>query len=571
MRFLKTTVLAFILFTNTINVGNCTSNNQLKDDVAVRNILIFKSAYQELRYFHPDSDFKNENWNGFLEKSIDLILDNSSINILKFLNESFSFLPHTYFDYSKNQDYTFSDKYNCKACYLTNYKGYSEEEEKKEFSIYKVSRKQVEKENNIYSKQIDNSNIWLHFPKYSPSNQINSHLLSDYKSKNFKTTCISNILIINSLANMFIPDSSRVKTMNINLENTITEILNTEEDDDNHSKQKFILNSYLSFLEDAHTMLTVTDKSEKSEFTWRILGFSASINSDTTLKVTHFHPKFSYIDNAIITELNGKSTKELYEEFRKTTSTRNKKDLEEIILYKMKFVSDTTNYFIKTIKGNNYETHRVDNFLSINEEWEWANAIIPKMNNVKLNDTITYINLTHYSQTTDKALQFMKKNVNKNTHLFLDLRGYPNKIDHIPFISSLTPKTIVDSFLLIPVQNIDTSYFEKSFWIVSPSDTQINYKKLYILIDHKTMSYAESLAYFLSKLQNSFLVGSETIGANGNISYATLNGFKLRFTAMKINYTNINHNDNMLISDLKIEIEKGIPYTQIISKTSNIK
>lgn len=235
---MKTTQAFFIIFITLVlftPIAWAQDRNKeldfFKDDVVVRNILIFKSAYQELRYFHPDSDFRNANWNGFLEKSIDTLLSDDSVDIIKFLNESFSFLPHTYFDYSKNQDYTFSDKYNCNACYLNNYKGYSEEEEKNEFNFYNVSRKMIQKKNEIHSKQIDNSNIWLHFPKYSPYKQVNFRLISDYKSKKIKTTCISNILIINSLANLFIPDASRVKIMNNNLKNTITEIIEIEDED----------------------------------------------------------------------------------------------------------------------------------------------------------------------------------------------------------------------------------------------------------------------------------------------------------------------------------------------------
>lgn len=511
-------ILLFIIFSRSI-----ANENSIKS----QNIIAFSKCYGALRYFHPDSDFKSLKWNDFVEMCIDSLLQNDRLETEKFLRKSFSFLPNT--------NFTFDSTFNTiiKPCnnddkYFTNYHGYSE---KNNFLYYterlKTKRKNYLKKIIVYPK------LYLTFNAYSCNKNATIAPSISYKSSSIKTEYITNLIMINALCNQFYPDKSKLSKINTQFEDFIKKMILCNE---NESDLMFVLKSYTALLDDGHILLTKTNKTSNAQK--YLLGVDWELTPNYTLIVKETHPLFSELKEAEIVAINNIPIKEKINYYQQIISNANPENTIYKATDNLKVINDTNNMILSIItKQGSTKNVTINNYLTINDYLSWESKYIFPDKLERINDSIVYIDLTKLA--FKEAITFLEKNCKSSDYLFFDMRGHPNDGDFYSLLSFLSKKEIIDTFLYIPISNIDTNYFEKSFWEITPSNNiKINYKNIFILIDHKTFSYGESLAYILSKLPQSYLVGTTSSGCNGNITTASLNNLNFRFTGMNVEYKN---------------------------------
>lgn len=511
-------ILLFIIFSKSI-----ANENSIKS----QNIIAFSKCYGALRYFHPDSDFKSFKWNDFVEMCIDSLLQNDTLEIKNFLSKSFSFLPNTNFTF----DSTFTTKVN--PCnnddkYFTNYHGYSE---KNNFLYYterlKTSRKNYLKKIIVYPK------LCLTFNAYSCNKNATIAPSISYKSPSIKTEYITNLIMINALCNQIYPNKAKLTQINLQFEDYIKKVISCN---DNESDLLFVLKSYVALIEDGHIVLTKTNKTSNAQK--YLLGVDWELTQNFNLKVKDTHPFFNELEGAEIVAINHIPIKEKINYYQQIIPSSNS----AYTIYKatdnLKVINDTNNMMLSIItKQGSTKNVTINNYLTINDYLSWESKYIYPDKLERINDSIVYIDLTKLA--FKEAITFLEKNCKSSDYLFFEMRGRPTDGDCFSLLSFLSSKEIIDSFLHIPISNIDTNYFEKSFWKITPSNNiKINYKNIFILIDHKTFSYGESLAYFLSKLPQSYLVGTTSSGCNGDVTTAILNNLNFRFTGLNVEYKN---------------------------------
>lgn len=511
-------ILIFIIFSRSI-----ANENSIKS----QNIIAFSKCYGALRYFHPDSDFKSLKWNDFVEMCIDSLLQNDTLETEKFLRKSFSFLPNTNFTF----DSTFATKVNhCNNDdkYFTNYHGYSEQNN---FLYYterlKTSRKNYLKKIIVYPK------LYLTFNAYSCNKNATIAPSISYKSPSIKTEYITNLIMINALCNQFYPDKSKLSKINTQFEDFIKKMILCNE---NESDLMFVLKSYTALLDDGHILLTKTNKTSNAQK--YLLGVDWELTPNYTLIVKETHPLFSELKEAEIVAINNIPIKEKINYYQQIISNANPENTIYKATDNLKVINDTNNMILSIItKQGSTKNVTINNYLTINDYLSWESKYIFPDKLERINDSIVYIDLTKLA--FKEAITFLEKNCKSSDYLFFEMRGRPTDGDCFSLLSFLSSKEIIDSFLHIPISNIDTNYFEKSFWKITPSNNiKINYKNIFILIDHKTFSYGESLAYFLSKLPQSYLVGTSSSGCNGDVTTASLNNLNFRFTGLNVEYKN---------------------------------
>jgi hypothetical protein len=511
-------ILLFIIFSKSI-----ANENSIKS----KNIIAFSKCYGALRYFHPDSDFKSLKWNDFVEMCIDSLLQNDTLEIKNFLSKSFSFLPNTNFTF----DSSFATKVN--PCnnddkYFTNYHGYSE---KNNFLYYterlKTRRKNYLKKIIVYPK------LYLTFNAYSCNKNTTIAPSINYKSPSITTEYITNLIMVNALCNQFYPDKSKLSKLNTLFEDFIKKMILCNE---NESDLMFVLKSYTALLDDGHILLTKTNKISNAQK--YLLGVDWELTPNYTLIVKETHPLFSELKEAEIVAINNIPIKEKINYYQQIISNANPENTIYKATDNLKVINDTNNMILSIItKQGRTKNVTINNYLTINDYLSWESKYIFPDKLERINDSIVYIDLTKLA--FKEVIAFLEKNCKSSDYLFFEMRGRPTDGDCFSLLSFLSSKEIIDSFLHIPISNIDTNYFEKSFWKITPSNNiKINYKNIFILIDHKTFSYGESLAYFLSKLPQSYLVGTTSSACNGDVTTATLNNLNFRFTGLNVEYKN---------------------------------
>ncbi|MCC7333270.1 MAG: hypothetical protein IT232_11765 [Flavobacteriales bacterium] len=474
-----------------------------------------------MRYFHPDSDFKSPNWISFVEWNIDTILQNESIQMTKLLTKSFSFLPMINFsnNISDNNSHTLN---NCNIGYYTNFHGYAEENN----SFYFSERLETNKNNYLKFKKISN-NISLTFPAFSCKKESVNAPSTKHHSGSKKNEYLTNLIMINAICNQFYPDKIKVEKINAQFESYIKKII-----DSNDGDLLDILKSYTALLEDDHIVLKGTTKKKSSLF---LLGVDWVLTSNNTLKILQTHPLFKELQNTEIVAINNVSIGDKINYYKQVVSSASPNSVVDKLIDNLRVVEDTNNFTLTFVnKDGNTKSLKITNHLTLVDYLSWENQYLPQNKQEIINDSIIYVDLT--TNSFKNSIEFLSANTSKDVYLFLDMRGRPSG-ECYSFLSSLSTTEMVDSFMNIPVTNVDTTYFEKTFWKILPShENKINYKKIFVLINHKTLSYGESIAYFLSKLPKSYLIGTRSSGCNGNVTTATLNGRTFSFTGMKVDY-----------------------------------
>lgn len=153
---------------------------------------------------------------------------------------------------------------------------------------------------------------------------------------------------------------------------------------------------------------------------------------------------------------------------------------------------------------------------------------------------IFYINLTHRGDSTnyDSFKEFIPQ-IQSSKAAILDLRGYPNgEIAESIIIHFAKDRLIWGDFrrpyYRFPHQKhvFYQSSDEDNLMPALPEEEHIHVP-LYILIDHRAMSYGETLIEILKRNKVGTLVGQPTAGTNGDMTNIDLPCFGFSMTAIK--------------------------------------
>ena len=227
-----------------------------------------------------------------------------------------------------------------------------------------------------------------------------------------------------------------------------------------------------------------------------------------------------------VSKINGKTIQELEKDQQKLIRASNKdgyyRNLASILL----------------------RTKEVDNRLEINQQNVIINSISSeeyykkemKKSYQLLTDDIGYIDLEYI---TLKDVKEIPNTLFDTKGIIIDIRNYPNEsvfreLAQI-FSDELNPFV---KFTLPNLENIGEFIFMKN--AINNSRSNYKYKgKIVVLVNEKTQSNAEFTVMALQATGKVTVIGSQTAGADGNISYLDLpGGFRTSFTGLGVYYPN---------------------------------
>lgn len=168
-----------------------------------------------------------------------------------------------------------------------------------------------------------------------------------------------------------------------------------------------------------------------------------------------------------------------------------------------------------------------------------------------LDNSIGYVNLSAVdTHEVDDIIQHLKT----TKSIIFDLRNYP-KFTLPYFLNFLNASPKVYAHTIAP----DTQYPGKFYWQKPEQIGEINsnnYKgRIIILVNSKTISYAEWYAMGLQTVNNSITIGSQTSGADGNVSRIEfIGGFKSHFSGLGVYYPDHSETQRKGVKiDIKVE------------------
>tara|TARA_R110002167_G_scaffold259019_1_gene465539 strand:- start:81 stop:1160 length:1080 start_codon:yes stop_codon:yes gene_type:complete len=259
--------------------------------------------------------------------------------------------------------------------------------------------------------------------------------------------------------------------------------------------------------------------------------------------------KFSIVDNkAVITSFYNDSLADINDlRIGDVIEKANGKTVNKILQQKSKFIqgSNTSAKFayafnkifngvtdsieIELLRNDKIERNKIGRYSFDKFEYKKPSTDKWKM----LENNIGYINL---GEVEVSDVSTILEEIQNTKSIIFDLRNYP-KFTLPYFLNFLNPSTKELLVSIIP----DLNYPGKFYWEEPMSMGENNnnpYRgKVIILVNSRTISYAELYAMGLQTVNNSFTIGSQTLGADGNVSRAEfIGGFKTGFSGIGIFY-----------------------------------
>jgi len=155
-----------------------------------------------------------------------------------------------------------------------------------------------------------------------------------------------------------------------------------------------------------------------------------------------------------------------------------------------------------------------------------------------LGDEIYYVNLVTFDEdhTYNLFKEFIPK-LQKAKGIIVDVRGYPNANIADKIVTHFSKDSVLSGNFLrpyyyFPNQEDVILKDEGNGYLDKVIDSEYISTPLYVLINHKAMSYGETVINMFKNNTNSILVGSPTVGANGDITMIDLPIFKFTMTAI---------------------------------------
>lgn len=350
---------------------------------------------------------------------------------------------------------------------------------------------------------------WLAFPNDDPI--INKSLSINYPDEN---TRLSAIFRYWNLMNYFNPNRYILETpWDSTLYNNVLAFANAS----NYNDFFLTFRKMTSKLNDAHVEGMTASFPFLSGYIPKII---LRYSQGKYIVVKSGYPQISKGD--VITSINGKTTSEWEYSLSPYISAGNPSVLRRFMCYYM-LRGDLGSPILMDYKdslGNlkNLATYRYSTY---NNAWFWDYYPNDTLSQVKWrwwNCNVAYV---HMGNVFDSDMDSMYREIKNSKAIIFDIRNYPNGI-----ISKLAELMFPDSICTVKFMLPDVKYPGTFLW--SQTDLGIknnpsSYKgKVIILCNQETQSHAEFTCMILKAMPNAVIVGSQTAGADGNIT-----GFKL--------------------------------------------
>ncbi|WP_433814769.1 S41 family peptidase [Flavobacterium johnsoniae] len=235
----------------------------------------------------------------------------------------------------------------------------------------------------------------------------------------------------------------------------------------------------------------------------------------------------------IITKINGQTIKEIILEKKDIIcASNNAKYLDKLVKGILVSISNTVK--VEFLKNGQYITKTMTWFdYHDSHRNEFKKGAQQKKEKFKLLDNnIGYVDM---GIITQKNIPDMIAVLKDTQAIIFDLRSYP-KGTYREISSFLSSKEINFVKCTLP----DFSYPGRFKWAKmkkNGSDNKDNYKgKAIVLLNEKTQSNAEWSAMCFQASGNTTVIGSQTSGADGNISVFEFKGFRTLFSGMGVYY-----------------------------------
>ncbi|MBW1657385.1 S41 family peptidase [Flavobacterium quisquiliarum] len=298
-----------------------------------------------------------------------------------------------------------------------------------------------------------------------------------------------------------------------------------------------VIRRLMSSIDDSHTEVYVYPTSE-ARLPTTYFPANGKIIDDKVVVTEILADSLAQADNIkvgdVITKINNQTIKDFIAENKNLVSaSNNAKYLEKIIGGILISKSDTVKveflkngeYLTKTMIWHDYhDSHRN----------EFKKGAKKKKERFKLLDhNIGYVDM---GILTDRNIPDMIELLKNTKAIVFDVRNYP-KGTAIEISNFISPQENKFAIYTIP----DLSYPGRFKWnnegTSSGSDNKDNYKgKVVVLLNEKTQSHAEWTAMCFRASGNTTIIGSQTSGADGNISVFEFKAFRTLFSGIGVYY-----------------------------------
>ncbi|AWK03885.1 peptidase S41 [Flavobacterium crocinum] len=236
----------------------------------------------------------------------------------------------------------------------------------------------------------------------------------------------------------------------------------------------------------------------------------------------------------VITKINNQTIKDIIAEKKNLVSaSNNAKYLDKIVQGILISKSDTVK--VEFLKNGEYRTKTmIWHDYHDSHRNEFKKGAKKKRERFKLLDNnIGYVDM---GIITDRNIPDMIELLKNTKAIVFDVRNYP-KGTAIEISNFISPQENKFAIYTIP----DLSYPGRFKWnnegTSSGSDNKDNYKgKVVVLLNEKTQSHAEWTAMCFRASGNTTIIGSQTSGADGNISVFEFKGFRTLFSGIGVYY-----------------------------------
>ena len=226
----------------------------------------------------------------------------------------------------------------------------------------------------------------------------------------------------------------------------------------------------------------------------------------------------------IVTEINGKNTKEYFEEINSRISAGTEGWLNHKA-EQLSLLGEKDAELIITV--NDQDIKLIRNSYPYSSPTRMAD-------HEKINDSVYYLNLNSIAM---EDIEKLIPELAKSKSIICDLRVYPN--GNHGFISYLLKENdTVSSWMKIP-QSIYPDRKKVSYqnanWMLPSKKPYLGDKQIIFITKGTAMSYAESYMGYIRGYNLGTIIGQPTAGTNGNINILQLSeGFSIRWTGMKV-------------------------------------
>lgn len=334
----------------------------------------------------------------------------------------------------------------------------------------------------------------------------------------------------------------------ITLEEIIPFFINAQNEDDFY----FAMQRLTSKLNDSHVVFYRYKWGGKMHF----LPVSGRIIDEKLIITEVLNPNLTIIDGIkagdIITKINGKTIKEVIEENRDLIGASNEASyLNKIIEPALSGKSDSVKLevlvnnknIIKTINWIDYNSNR---YVLINEV---------KKGDIKekfklLDNNIGYVNM---GLIGIKNVPEMTEKLKETQAIIFDMRNYP-KGTYEEISKFLNSKEKTFAIYTTP----DLTYPGRFKWTNGTScgsENKNNYKgKVIVLLNEESLSQSEWTAMCFQTADNTTIIGSQTAGADGNVSDIDyMKDFHSQFTGLGVYYPDRRETQRIgIIPDIEI-------------------